>query len=204
MAVAGGWRRRKSHLALAQMARGGHGDAALPVAVHGAIEVIDGPPVIDHATLMGKLVVVGLRRHYEVGPVPVGPVRKVVAGGKGVVGIIGPQGIEGREVEHHIDLLRRARPLGQMWGQRHAHYLRVAGDGAVGVVGKDGIAAVALPPLHVFRQGNAYALALGVAGVFASGVVEHDEGEFPEGCWPPGFLLEPIYGALVLRELLPP
>ena len=78
-------------------------------------------------------------------------------------------------------------------------YLCVAGDDAGHLVGKDGIAGVALPVLQVVAQCDADALSLEVvSGVDAASIVEHDKtlAEATAGVV--------VDGALVLHQLLPP
>ena len=162
----------KAHGRAAHGDAGGYGDAALLVVVDGAVEMIHHAVVLHHVALVGKQLVVGLGGDDEVGTVPVLPVDEVARDGEGVVGGILSGGVVGREIEHDVESLP---PAPSQRGGVHAHYLGIAGDGAVAVVGEDGIAAVASPVLHVVGEGDADALALGVGAVLATGIVEHEE-----------------------------
>ena len=176
-------------------AAGGHGYAALPGIVHGTIEVIDHTVVFQHVALVGKHLVVGLRRPDEVSAGPVLPVDEVAADGEGVVGIVRPVGAVGREIEHHVEGV-------------HTRQLGVAGDDAGCLVGVDGVVGIALPVAHILTCG--YADALGfqvVGGVDAAGIVEHQEsgGLTPAPVAESGRALRQLVdGALILCQLLPP
>ena len=93
--MSSGFRGGEVHLALAQMLAGGEGDAALPLVVHGTIEVIHYALMVDYTTLVCEHLVVGLGRNYQVLTHPVVPVDEVVTGCKGVVGIVFAGGIIG-------------------------------------------------------------------------------------------------------------
>ena len=174
------------HLRTAHRAARGHGDAPLFGIVDGTIEVIDHSVVLDDVTLMGKHLVVGLGRIDEVLALPVVPSHQVVAAREGVVGLVGAGGIEGGEVEHHVDVA-------------HLHYLCVACDGPLRLMGEDRVALVAAPLLHVLRQGDADTLALEAGlGIDAPGVVVHHEGRAER------LVLVPIDHRLVVCQAFPP
>ena len=153
--------------------------------------------MLHHIALVGKHLVVGLRGRDEVWSCPVLPVYEVARDGECIEGIVLTFRIVGREVEHNIQII-------------HPHDLCIAGDDAGGLVVVDGVGGVALPPLQVVAQGDAYALGLElVGGVDASGVVEHQEAILAQLVRQPtrrlpSFILQLVDGALILCELLPP
>ena len=69
---------------------------------------------------------------------------------------------------------------------------------------KDGIPSVTVPFLHIFRQGDSDALTLGMCGILTPSIVEHDERIFLFTLETVLFVLHPVDGTLVLRQLLPP
>ena len=161
------------------------GDASLFRVVYGTIEVIYHAVMVDHGALVSEHFVVRLRRHNEVFALPVGPVNHVVAGGKGVERVIFACRVEGREVEHYIQVA-------------HLHYLRVAGYCSVAVVCEYGVVLVSVPLPHVVREGNAYAFAFWMSGVFSAGIVEHHE------LVAKLLFVYSVHRTLVLGQLLPP
>ena len=176
----------KVHLRTAHRAARRNGNTALLVVIDGAVEVIDHPVVLYDKALMGKHLVVGLRRVDQIVALPIVPGHQVVAAGKGVVGQVGTRGVEGREVEHHIHIA-------------HFDDLGIARDRALCLVREDRVAGIALPLLHILRQGDADALALiARLGILAACVVVHHKGGTE--C----LRAIPIDHALILHEALPP
>ena len=124
---------------------------------------------------------------------------EVATDGKGIEGIVLTRRVVGLEIEHDIKIA-------------HLGNLCVTSDDASHLIGKDGIAVVALPLFQVVRQGNADALCLEVVGgIDTSSVVEHDEAillQFlgqttPLALWR-GAGGETVDSALILHQLLPP
>ena len=142
--------------------------------------------MVDHITLMSKQVVIILGRNDQVVAFPVRPVYKVVATGERVVRLIPAGRIERREIEHHVYVIELL-------------YMRIPGYRAFRLMGKDRIALIALPPLHISGKGDSYALALQAGLRMASpGIIEHDERNAE-----PLFLI-PIDRTLIGRDLLKP
>ena len=183
------------HLTLSHETVGGYGNAALSAVVHRTIEMIHRVVPVHHITLMREHLVVGLGGDNQVGTHPVLPMHEITAHRKRVEGIVFARRVEGREIEHDKD--RCLRFLAKHTGG-HLHYLCVTGDGAIGVVRKDRISLIAFPVLQILAQCNADALALGMGGILAAGIVVHHIGRTEI------FLGHTVDGALVLRELFPP
>ena len=174
------------HLRTAHRAARRDGNTTLLVVIDRAVEVIDHPVVLYDKALMGKHLVVGLRRVDQIVALPIVPGHQVVAAGEGVVGQIGARRIEGREVKHDIHIA-------------HFDDLGIARDRALCLVREDRVAGIALPLLHILRQGDADALALVARlGILAACVVVHHEGGTE--C----LRAIPIDHALILHEALPP
>ena len=193
--VTGRFGNREVHLTLSHEAVGGDGNAALSAVVHRAIEMKHSVVPVHHITLMGEHLVVGLGRDNKVGTRPVLPVHKVATYRKCIEGIVFARRVEGREIEHDKD--RCLRFLAKHTGG-HLHYLCIACDGAIGVVRKHRVSLIAFPVLQILTQCYADALALGMGGILAAGIVVHHIGRAEI------FLGHAVDGALVLCELFPP
>ena len=112
---------------------------------------------------MGKHFIVRLSRPDKVVTLPILPMYEVARNGKGIVGIILSRRIVSLEIKHHIEVA-------------HLGYLSIARNNATHLVGKDRIAIIALPFLHIIRQGNANALCLQAVGwINATCIVKHHE-----------------------------
>ena len=150
---------------------------------------------VHHITFMGKHLVVGFGGDNQIWTRPVLPVHEVATHGESVESVVFAGGIIGREIEHDKDgcLRLTAKHRGG-----HLHDLRIARDGAVGVVCKDRISLIAFPMLQVLTQRNTDALAFGMGGILAASIVVHHIGRTEI------FLGHAVDGALVLGELFPP
>ena len=78
------FRGREAHGAASHRHAGGYGNASLLVVVHGTVEMIHHPIVFHHIALMGKHLVVGLRRVDQVRAIPTLPMDEVARNRKGV------------------------------------------------------------------------------------------------------------------------